>query len=570
MKKTRTLFLAATAVLAVVAVATLMVEPALAGGLLALPHGDSTLTGLHLATALVALRAEHADLVKRAADKLAEIKDGLPPEQIRAIEADHAKLLAEVETKKREIAAAEEAARAAPAPGPGPTRAHAWTGEDIARVTARAVAFGLDASAATEVMADGNVRSLEAATDALQERAAKARGTTPRQLPQQVQITADEGDKLRAAVGDAILLRANPQAIATTDVAGRERVAAARQFRGMSLLEAGRDFMLRSRAIDLRGLSRMDVATVLLGMRSASDFGIEVRAGGMHSTSDFANILANVASKRLRNAYEQAPQTWKPFCRQSNNPDFKTKSVAMLSSAPALVRVREGAEYTFGGMTDAAESYALATYGRIVAISRQAIVNDDLNAFDRLPTMLGRQAATLENSTVYGILTANAAMADSVALFHADHGNLLSGSAIDETNLALAHKGLREQTSLGATSADAEKMNLTGRFLVTGSAYEVAAKKIVSAVMPTATSGVNVFQGTLVPVADANISGNKWFVIADPATIDTIEYAYLEGEEGVYIEQRMGFEVDGIEVKARLDFAAKAIDWRGMQYNPGA
>jgi hypothetical protein len=59
-------------------------------------------------------------------------------------------------------------------------------------------------------------------------------------------------------------------------------------------------------------------------------------------------------------------------------------------------------------------------------------------------------------------------------------------------------------------------------------------------------------------------------LIADPATIDTIEYAYLEGEEGVFTEQRVGFEVDGIEVKGRLDFAAKAIDWRGMYYNPGA
>jgi hypothetical protein len=72
------------------------------------------------------------------------------------------------------------------------------------------------------------------------------------------------------------------------------------------------------------------------------------------------------------------------------------------------------------------------------------------------------------------------------------------------------------------------------------------------------------------PIADANISGNKWFTIANPGDIDTIEYAYLEGEEGVFIEQRVGFEVDGIEVKGRLDFAAKAIDWRGMVYNPGA
>jgi hypothetical protein len=31
----------------------------------------------------------------------------------------------------------------------------------------------------------------------------------------------------------------------------------------------------------------------------------------------------------------------------------------------------------------------------------------------------------------------------------------------------------------------------------------------------------------------------------------------------------MGFDVDGVEVRARLDFGAKAIDWRGLYKNPG-
>src|SRR5690606_4648979 len=71
------------------------------------------------------------------------------------------------------------------------------------------------------------------------------------------------------------------------------------------------------------------------------------------------------------------------------------------------------------------------------------------------------------------------------------------------------------------------------------------------------------------PRLDPASGAIPWFLFANPATIDTIEYAYLEGQEGVYIETRMGFDVDGVEVKARLDFGAKAIDWRGMYRNPG-
>ncbi len=59
-------------------------------------------------------------------------------------------------------------------------------------------------------------------------------------------------------------------------------------------------------------------------------------------------------------------------------------------------------------------------------------------------------------------------------------------------------------------------------------------------------------------------------LVADPSRIDTVEFAYLDGQEGVYIETRAGFEVDGLEIKARHDFAAKAIDWRGLYKNAGA
>ena len=59
------------------------------------------------------------------------------------------------------------------------------------------------------------------------------------------------------------------------------------------------------------------------------------------------------------------------------------------------------------------------------------------------------------------------------------------------------------------------------------------------------------------PRLDPAAGAVPWYLFASPAAIDTIEYAYLEGQEGVYIETRMGFDVDCIEVKARLDFGAK-------------
>ena len=77
---------------------------------------------------------------------------------------------------------------------------------------------------------------------------------------------------------------------------------------------------------------------------------------------------------------------------------------------------------------------------------------------------------------------------------------------------------------------------------------------------------------TLTPISEPrldSISTSTWYLIANPAQIDTIEYAYLEGQQGAYIETRNGFDIDGVEIKCRLDFGAKAIDWRGLYKNPG-
>lgn len=507
--------------------------------------------------ALLALRSQHSDIVTRAAALLATVKDGMPAAEVTRIEGEHAELVRQAAELQTKITVEETRAPAPPAPAE--SRGHAWSVEDIGRINARATAFGLTPADAIATMAEASVRTIEQATDHLQNLVASR--APSRQNPH-IRITQDEGDTIRTAVEAAVMLRANPQALPATDPS-REM---SRNYRGMSLMEIGRVFIEETQGIRLRGQSRLEMAGTLLGLNT----GMGTRGAGMHSTSDFANLLANVASRRLRAAYAQSPQTFKAFCRQSNNPDFKTKSVVQLSSAPAFKKVREGAEYSYGGLTDGVEQYALSTFGRIVAITRQTLINDDLGAFDRLPTMIGRAAADLESTTVYNVLLDNAAMGDSVALFHATHGNLLTGSAIDETNLTLADKAIRDQRSLAAKSADREYINLMPRFILTGNAYRIPAQKMVTAVTPNATSGVNVFQNALEVISEARITGNKWFVIADPATIDTIEYSYLEGEEGVFTEQRIGFEVDGIEIKGRLDFAAKAIDWRGMVYNPGA
>jgi hypothetical protein len=338
-----------------------------------------------------------------------------------------------------------------------------------------------------------------------------------------------------------------------------------RQYRGMSLLEVGRE-MLSWHGVNTRGLDKMTLATRILTFRS----------GGMHGSSDFSSLMANVAGKRLRMGYDENPGTYTRWARRAPNaPDFKSMSIVQLSAMPDLLQVNEHGEFKYGSLSDGAESYSLLTYGRIVSLSRQAVINDDLRAFDRLVAGFGASASRLENRTVYAQLTANAAMADTVALFHSTHGNLGTGggSALQFSALSTARAAMRVQKG-----KQNEELNLAPSFLIVPAALEQTAYQLTSSQYTPATKAeVNEFrQGgrtaldpIVEPILDAN-SAAKWYLAAQNSQVDTVEYCYLDGAEGPVVESEIGFEVDGISFKCREDFAAKVIDHRGLYRGDGA
>lgn len=355
----------------------------------------------------------------------------------------------------------------------------------------------------------------------------------------------------RDAVTNALLHRHNPGAHALE--------AGSREFRGLTLLEMARHAIER-RGGSTRGMSKMEVA------RAA----FEQRAAGYHATSDFPAILANVANATLRQAYASTPRTFGAWARRATITDFKPVQRTQLGGAPDLQRVLESGEFQYGTIGEGREVYALATYGRIVAITRQVLINDDLDAFTRLPASFGASAADLESDIVYAILMQNPAMGDGKTLFHADHGNQGTASVISEAALASAYRAFGQQKGI-----EDRLISILPRWILTPPGPRaVEARKQVTATTPGSTAEVNTFSGRLEVIEEPRLipaSGqDPWFLAADPARIDTIEYAYLDGQEGVFTETRTGFEVDGLEIKARHDFAAKAIDWRGLYRNPGA
>lgn len=362
---------------------------------------------------------------------------------------------------------------------------------------------------------------------------------------------------------------------ARVDVAaGRTITDNGRRFRHLTLLEMGRE-MLEGLGHSTRHLSKMELAGLMTSVR-------QTRSGGMMTVSDFPSLMANVANKRLRNGYEENPGSYRRWARQAPSlPDFKSVQVTQMSAMPDLLQVNEHGEFKYGSLTDGAVTYALTTFGLIVALTRQAIVNDDLRAFDRMVTGFGGAAMRLENRTVYSQLTANATMADGGALFNATavttaggHANLTStGTVINIDNLSIGRKTMRKQKGL-----QSEELNLAPAFLIGPTDLEQVMYQYTSAnYVPATAATTNEFRSggrtalepIVEPILDAN-SATAWYLAANSSQVDTVEYAYLDGAEGPVIESEVGFEVDGMSLKCRLDFAAKPIDFRGLYKNNGA
>ena len=337
-----------------------------------------------------------------------------------------------------------------------------------------------------------------------------------------------------------------------------------RQYRGLSLIEMGRDF-LEAHGQNTRGLDRMTLASRMLNFR----------AGGPMGTSDFSTLFANVANKRLRSAYDENAGTYALWARRAPNaPDFKNMSVVQLAGAPDLLQTNEAGEFKYGAMTDGGETYAMLTYGRIVSLTRQAIVNDDLRAFERMVSAFGFAARRLENRTVYSQLTANANLADGGALFNATavttaggHANLLTSSALAIATLTAGRTAMRRQTGL-----QSEELNLAPAYLIVPATLEQTAYNLTSAnYVPATKAEINEFRAggrtAVTPIVEPVLDGNStsaWYLAAENAQVDTVEYCYLDGAEGPVIESEIGFETDGVSYKCRLDFAAKAVDYRGL------
>jgi len=363
---------------------------------------------------------------------------------------------------------------------------------------------------------------------------------------------------VRSGIENALLHRTAPDRFKLDDNG--------RRYRGMSLLDIGRAF-LNARGVRTSNLDRSRLVEILLART------------GFHSTTDFPGLFEDAANKNLRAAYEAAPQTWQSISRLVSLSDFKPSRQLQVGDAPALLEILEHGEYTFGTIGEAKESIQLKTYGRMFGITRQALINDDLNAFGEVPAAFGRKARDIESDLAWAQITTNPTMGDGVALFASaawptGHANLTSsGTVISVASLGVGRAALRNQKGIDNVTP----LNLSARYLIVPAALETIADQFVTQITPAQSSNVNPFgaggRTPLTTVVEPRLdvsSATAWYLATDVASAPVLYHGILDGQEGPLVTQMEGFDVDGMKFRCRIDVAFKAADPRAAYKNAGA
>ena len=339
--------------------------------------------------------------------------------------------------------------------------------------------------------------SVADASAALIDKIAETQNSTQPQTRNSQQTTVTGGQDLsvltakRAAMQNALLHRC------TTGVVLEE---AGREFRGMRLVDMAREFVEMAGG-NARGMTPQELARAALGCDRQA-----VRAAGMHTTSDFPLLLGSTVNRTLRDGYTNAPQTWRPLGRQTTVPDFRAVTRAALGDISALDLVKEHGEYKYGTLSEDGAPIKVAKFGKIIALTWETIVNDDLGALTRIPAALGNAAAATESNVVWALLLGNPNFTDDTPFFDAAHGNVAgSGGAINTTTLAAARAAMRKQKSKAG-----EFLNLSPEYLVVGPDKELEAFQFTSSVyVPAKNADINdVRNASLTVIVDARITGN--------------------------------------------------------------
>lgn len=379
-----------------------------------------------------------------------------------------------------------------------------------------------------------------------------------------IEITADQRDKHQAAMDGMF---------------GLVRGASEREDRTMLWLHTPTHFRSLREAFEQVTGRRMHDGRELLAeaVSYVPDGFLPPHLQESVTSSTFAEILGDSIRRRMVAQYLMPDlQSFMQLVSEiSSLADFRTNRRMRLGGYGDLPTVLEGGTYQpLTSPGDEEATYAPSKKGGLEDLTMETVMNDDMQVVRQIPIRLGDAAVrTLRHYIFNTILRDNITLYDSVALFHASHGNT-DTTALSAAQMSAIRRAMRDQAPYGVTSQPLGAGNLPRRLFVPAELEELAFKLATSVPYVLATNEnattPNLHRGLEVTVVDEWTDATDYVVAADPANTPIIELGFLNGREEpeLFIQdaQTVGsvFTADKITWKIRHIWGAVVLDYRGL------
>ena len=353
-----------------------------------------------------------------------------------------------------------------------------------------------------------------------------------------------------------------------------------RETRNVGMTEALTAQLLRKEPESDRARPYMDMRLVDMAatcgdykgpLRNARDMETAFMAG-THSTSDFPAIFSNALNKQLESRYTDAVPTYRSIARRVSFNDFRPHPQIRTGDFPMLQDIAEGGEIKFGTFSEKQESVAVQSYAVGVRLTRQMLINDDLNAIAQVIADQGRMVARKEDALFYAMMLSGSStngptlVETSRQVFNTTDGTLAgTAAAITVTSVALGRAALRKRKSL-----DGADLGIDAAILLVGPDKELEAQQLLAPIQAQQAGNVNPFSGRLELVVTPKLTGNSWYMFASPSDVPNFIYGFLSGYEAPRMRMDEPFGYQGTALTIEHDFGVGAIDFRGGYRNAGA
>lgn len=285
------------------------------------------------------------------------------------------------------------------------------------------------------------------------------------------------------------------------------------------------------------------------------------------SSAAIGGILSNVANKLLLESYNAVSQKWRKLCRPRPVSDLKEHKTYRLGASGTYDEVTDAGELKHGSLTESEFTNQPKTYGRLLALTRKDLINDDLGALQRLLSILGGDSARTISLKFF------AEFMDNATFFTTANKNYASGAAtaLGWPAVAVALQMFRDQTDENGNPIDYEP-----DLIIVPTALEAMSKSIHTSEGTRDTTAskkdgtANIYRGMFEPVvvphlSNTNLTGAsslKWYL--GSSMLPMMDIAFLNGAEAPTIESvDAPSNVLGIHLRAYHDFGVGKLDHRG-------